>query len=329
MRPWRAAAFIAAIGFALSGTVPTSTSRAAGLDYPQKTVRLIVPFAAGASTDLVARLLGQKLQESWGQTLIVENRGGAGGGIGAEMVAKAEPDGYTLLVTNPGPSVLNALLRKNSPYALADFAPVIEIGYTPLIVVAHPAFPANDMRELVAYAKANPGKVTFGSSGTNSNPHVALETLKFVTRTDIVHVPYKGTGPALNDVVAGNISGNYTTTVSAEGLITAGQVKVLGIAGPKRMDALRRIQTLAEQGIGGADNMLWIGLVAPAKTPQAIMDKINRDVNAALTAADVRARFAQWGLEPAGGTPKDFEALITDDARRVNELITGRALQTQ
>jgi tripartite-type tricarboxylate transporter receptor subunit TctC len=244
-------------------------------------------------------------------------------------VAKSEPDGYTLMVTNPGPSVMNALLRRNATYALADFSPVIEIGSTPLIVVAHPRFPPNDMRELVAYANTHHAKVLFGSPGTNSNPHVALELLNSAAHIDIVHVPYKGTGPALNDVVAGNINGAYTTTVSAEGLIQSRQLKVLGIAGPKRMASLPGVATLAEQGIRGADNALWIGLVAPAKTPQPILDKINRDVNAVLALPDVRVRFAQWGLEPAGGTPKDFEALIADDARRVEELIKAQALQTQ
>jgi tripartite-type tricarboxylate transporter receptor subunit TctC len=297
--------------------------------YPTRVVRVVVPFAPGASTDLVARLFAQKLSDAWGQQLIVDNRGGAGGGIGAEAVAKAEPDGYTLLVTNQGPSIFNALLRKNSPFAVDDLAPVIQFGYSPLIIVANPKFPPNTVKEMIAEAKANPGKVLIGSSGTNSNVHVALEILKVATGTNITHVPYRGTGPALQDVVAGNIHGAYTTTVSAEGLIKSGQVKVLGVAGTKRMDIIPDVPTYAEQGINTADSALWIGLQAPARTPQAIIEKINREANKALQAPDVRARFAQWGLEVAGGTPDEFGAAIKTEVERINQLIKANALQLQ
>jgi tripartite-type tricarboxylate transporter receptor subunit TctC len=296
--------------------------------FPTRNVRTVVPFAPGASTDLVARLFGQKLSEAWGQQIVVENRGGAGGGIGAEMVAKADPDGYTQLVTNQG-SILNVLLRKDVAYAIEDLAPVIEFGYSPLIIVANPRFAPNSVKELIAYAKANPGKVLIGSSGTNSNVHVALEVLKKVTGADITHVPYRGTGPSLNDVVAGTISGAYTTTVSAEGLIKSGKVKVLGVAGPKRSAVIPDVPTYAEQGIAHADTNVSIGLFVPAKTPQFIIDKVNRDANQALQAADVRARFAQWGLEVAGGPPDAYGASIKKEVSRINELIRAKALQVE
>ena len=298
-------------------------------NYPTRPVRFIVPFAPGASTDAVARLFAHKLSAEWGQQIVVENRGGAGGGIGAEFVAKSEPDGYTLLVTNQGPSILNPLLRKDVSFSVADLVPVIEFGNAPLIVVANPQFPASTVKELVAYAHANPGKVLIGSSGTNSNPHIALEILKAATASDIVHVPYRGTGPSLNDVVAGTINGTYTTTISAEGLITSRQVKVLGVAGPKRMDVIPDAPTFAEQGITGADNGLWIGIVAPARTPQPIIDKINRDVNKALKDADVRQRFAQWGLEIEGGTPGAFATVIAAEADRIRQLIGSGALKVE
>jgi tripartite-type tricarboxylate transporter receptor subunit TctC len=298
-------------------------------NWPTRVVRVVVPFTPGASTDLVTRMFAQKFSDAWGQQFVVENRGGAGGGIGAEAVAKAEPDGYTLLFTNQGPSIFNALLRKNPPFAVDDLAPVIQLGYSPLIIVAHPQFPPNTVREMVDYAKANPGKVLIGSSGTNSNVHVALEILKSATGADITHVPYRGTGPALQDVVAGNIHGAYTTTVSAEGLIKSGQLKVLGIAGPKRMDVIPQVPTYAEQGIHNADAALWIGLKAPARTPAAIIEKINREANKALQSEDVRTRFAQWGLEIAGGTPKEFGAAIKSEVDKINALLRANALQVQ
>ena len=221
------------------------------------------------------------------------------------------------MVTNQGPSILNVLLRKDVNYAIEDFAPIVEFGYSPLIIVANPQFPPNNMKELIAYAKANPGKVNIGSSGTNSNVHIALEILKIATGTEIVHVPYRGTGPSLNDVVSGAIQGAYTTTVSAEGLIKSGRVKVLGVAGAKRSDVIPEVATFSEQGIKDADANVSIGLVAPVKTPQAIMDKINRDVNQAFKADDVRARFAQWGLEdPRAARP-------TTPARRSNPTSTA------
>ncbi len=297
--------------------------------YPDKPVRVVVPFAPGASTDLVARLLGQKLAEAWGQQFIIDNRGGAGGALGAETVARAEPDGYTLMVTNPGPSLNNILLRKKPSYGFGDFAPIVYIGSAPLIAVANPKFPPNDMKELVAYAKANPGKVSWGSSGTASNPHAALELLKVVTGVDIVHVPYKGTGPALTDVLAGQIHGLYTTTISADAFIRNGRAKVLGVAGPKRQAVIPNAPTLAEQGIQGADNLLWIGLVTSAKVPRGIIDKLNREMNRVLRLPDVKQRFEQLGLDVEGGTPEHFGAFIKSQANAMTALVRTGALQLE
>jgi tripartite-type tricarboxylate transporter receptor subunit TctC len=313
---------------ALGGSFAPQDAVAAG-DYPARVVRIIVPFAPGASTDLVARLLGQKLSVEWGQPVIVENRGGAGGGIGADMVAKSDPDGYTLLLTNQGPHILNALLRKDAPYTVDDLAPIIEIGSTPLIIVANPKFPPNDVKELVDYAKAHPGKVHIGTSGTNSNVHIGLEILKSATGTDMVHVPYRGTGPSLNDAVAGTIEGAYTTTVSAIGLVEAGRLKVLGVAAAKRADIIPKVPTYKEQGIIGADTDLWIGLVAPAKTPKDIVEKLNRDVNKAMQDPDVRRRFAEWGLEVEGGMPEAFTKVVKAEAARIRALVAANKLQVE
>jgi tripartite-type tricarboxylate transporter receptor subunit TctC len=319
--------WLAVVAIVVCGSIGTPDQLHAQ-SFPTRVVRAVVPFAPGASTDHVARLLGQKLSQAWGQQVVVENRGGAGGGLGADMVAKAEPDGYTQLVTNQG-SILNVLLRKDVTYAIEDLAPVIEFGYSPLIIVANPQFPPNNIKELIAYAKASPGKVLIGSSGTNSNVHIALEVLKSVAGVDVTHVPYRGTGPSLNDVVAGTINGAYTTTISAEGLIKSNKVKVLGVAGPRRSDVIPDISTYAEQGIANADANVSIGLFVPAKTPQSIIGKVNRDANQALQSPDVRARFAQWGLELAGGAPDAYAASIKAEVRRIDALVKAKALQVE
>ena len=212
---------------------------------------------------------------------------------------------------------------------MGDFVPVAFIGYSPLIVVANLKFPPNDVKEMVAYAKANPGQVTLGSSGTNGNLHVAIEMLKAATSADFVHVPYRGTGPSLNDVVAGTISGAFTTTVSAEGLIKSEKVKVLGVAGPKRMDVIPNVPTFREQGIADSDSEVWIGIVAPQKTPRNVVDIINREINRTLELPDTRERFKQWGLEIGGGTPDAFQAVIQTEVERIQKLIKSGALTAQ
>lgn len=327
LHSWRAGTFalsVACCVFSAAAGAQTPTD-----GYPMKPVRLVVPFSPGASTDLIARLLGQKLTDAWGQQVIVDNRAGAGGALGAETVARAEPDGYTLMITNPGPSVNNILLRRKPSYTFGDFAPIVYIGSAPLIAVANPKFPPNDVKGLIAYAKAHPGKVTWGSSGTGSNPHAALELLKKVTGVNIVHVPYKGTAPALTDVVGGQIDGLYTTTVSAAAFIRNGRVKVLGVAGPKRQAIIPDVATLAEQGITGVDNLLWIGLVTAAKVPRGVVEKLNREVNRILQLPDVKQRFGDLGLDAEGGTPERFSALIKTQAGELTALIKAGALQVE
>ncbi len=298
-------------------------------NFPAKPVRLVVPFSAGASSDIVARLLGAKLSEAWGQQFIAYNRPGAAGAVGAETVARATPDGYTMMITNPGPSINNILLKRKPLYTFGDFAPVIYIGSAPLIAVANPKFPPNDVKELVAYAKAHPGRITWGSSGTGSNPHAGLETLKAVTGVNITHVPYKGTAPALTDAVGGQIDGLFTTTVSAEPFIRSGRVKVLGVAGPRRQTIIPNVPTLTEQGIAGADNLLWMGLVTTGKVPRAIVAKLNNELNRVLNLPDVKQRFDQLGLEVEGGTPEHFEQFIKGQVEQMRALIKSGALKVE
>jgi tripartite-type tricarboxylate transporter receptor subunit TctC len=306
-----------------------SGAQDAAITYPTKPVRLVVPFTPGASSDIIARLLGQKLTESLGQQFIVDNRPGAGGGVGAETVARAAPDGYTLMITNPGPAINNILLRKKPAYTFSDFAPIVYIGSAPMIAVANMKFPPNDVKELIAYAKANPGKVTWGSSGSGSNPHAALEQLKAATGVNITHVPYKGTAPALTDTVGGQIDGLYTTTISAESVIKSGRAKVLGVAGPKRAAVIPNVATLAEQGIRGADNLLWVGLVTTAKVPRSILEKLNAEANRILQMPDVKQRFEQLGIDTEGGSPEHFDKFIRAQAESLRTLIRSGVLPVE
>jgi tripartite-type tricarboxylate transporter receptor subunit TctC len=318
-----------AIAGAIVAVTAPAPAQAGSIAYPVKPVRMVVPFSPGASTDTVARMLAQKLSESWGQQFIVDNRAGAGGSLGAEVVARAEPDGYTLLVTNPGPNLNAILLRRKPAYGFRDFTPVIYIGSSPLILVANPKLPADDVKALIAYAKANPGKVSWGSSGVNSNPHAALEVLKAVGGFDAVHVPYKGSGPALTDVIGGQIQGLYTTTVTAEAAIRSGRVKVLGIAGPKRSRVIPDVPTLAEQGIRGADNLLWMGMVTTAKVPRVIVTKLNEETNRLLRSPEIEQRLEKLGLDVEGGTSEAFAAFIDAQAKVLASLIARGTLQPE
>jgi tripartite-type tricarboxylate transporter receptor subunit TctC len=297
--------------------------------YPGRPVRWVVPFPPGASNDIIARLVGQKLSEAWGQQVVVDNRAGAGGLVGAETVAKASPDGYTLILANPGPNVNSVLLRKQPPYRISDFDPVVWIGYAPLIIVANPKFPPNSAKDLVAWAKSNPGKASWGSSGVGSSLHIGLAVFQVATGVNVVHVPYKGAAPALTDVVGGQIQLMYTTSVTGEAQIKAGRIKVLGIAAKKRQGVLPNVATLEEQGVKGAEAIVWFGMAVPARTPRAIVARLNRDVNRALEMADVKQRLDQLGLEVEGGSVQKFDAFIKSEAARLMGLIKAGAVQVE
>ena len=295
--------------------------------FPSRPVRVVVPVTPGASNDIIGRLIGQKLSEAWGQAVLVDNRPGAGGALGAALVAKGTPDGYTLLVTNPGPTVNHVVLSAKPQFTMAELAPVIFIGYSPLIIVANPAFPPRNARELVEHAKANPGKINWGSAGNNSNLHTALEVFKAATGIQATHVPYKGTGPSLADIAGGQIQLMFTTWVSAESLVKAGRLRVLSTAGAKRMASLPNVPTLQEQGIKGADAIVWFGLDAPGKTPRAIVERINADVDKVLAMPDVRARFDTLGIEIEGGPPARYAELLKSEVARLARLVKAGALQ--
>jgi tripartite-type tricarboxylate transporter receptor subunit TctC len=301
----------------------------AAKDYPSRPVRWVVPFPPGASNDIIARLVGQKLTESLGQQFVVDNRPGAGGLIGGDVVAKASPDGHTLLLANPAPCVNSVLLHRKPPYRIDDLAPVVWIGYAPLIIVANPRFPPNSAKELLAYAKAHPGKANWASSGVGSSLHIGLAVFQQATGANVTHVPYKGTAPALTDIIGGNIQMMYSTSVSTDVHIKAGRVKVLGIAAKKRQAVLPNVATLEEQGIKGAEAIVWFGMAAPAKTPRAIIGKLNREVNRALELADVKSRLDQLGLEIEGGKVEKFEAFVQSETSRLRQLIKAGAVRAE
>ena len=317
------------LAFAIALAAAPVTAQDAAKDYPNRPVRWVVPFPPGASNDIIARLVSQKLTEAWGQQFVVDNRPGAGGLIGGDVVAKAAPDGHTLLLANPAPSVNSVLMHRKPPYRIEDFAPVVWIGYAPLIIVASPKFPPASAKELVAYAKANPGKANWGSSGVGSSLHIGLAVFQMATGANVTHVPYKGTAPALTDILGGNLQLMYTTSVSAESQIKAGRVKVLGIAAKKRQAVLPSVATFEEQGIRNAEAIVWFGMAAPAKTPRPLVAKLNGEVNRALGMPDVRQRLDQLGLEIEGGTPEKFAAFIRSESDRLAKLIRAGAVSVE
>ena len=307
-------------------SVPTAQAADAALSYPSRPIRMVVPFTPGGSNDIVARLIGMKMADGWGQQVVIDNRPGAGGALGAEMVARAVPDGYSLILTNPGPSIHNILLRKKPLYGFDYFAPVIYVGYAPAIIIVNPKLPVTNIREFIAYAKPNPGKITWGSPGTGSNPYIGMEMFKAAAKIDVTHVPYKGTGPALTDLVAGQIDALQSSVASTEAYLKTGRLRVLAVAAAKRQSQLPEVPTLTEQGVNGADIVIWYGLLTAAQTPRAVIDKLNREVNRILKLPDVRARFDAMGAEIEGGTPEKFGAFIKSEAEALRRLIRAGAV---
>jgi len=303
--------------------------KAAAGGYPDKAVRWVVPFTPGASNDIIARLIATKLVDAWGQQFIIDNRPGAGGLIGADTVAKAAPDGYTLLLSNPGPSVNSPLLTRKSPYKVDDFTPIIFFGYAPLLILANPALPVRNPKELLDYVKANSGKINWGSSGTGSSLHIGLAVFQAATGVKVTHVPYKGSSPAITDLIGGQIQFMHTTTVSAEAQIKSGRVRVVALASPKRQALLPDVPTLAEGGIKDAEAIVWFGMSGPPKLPRAIVDKLNAECNRILQMPDVKRRLDELGLEVEGGTPEKFSAFIRKEADRLTALIKAGALTVE
>jgi tripartite-type tricarboxylate transporter receptor subunit TctC len=296
----------AALGSALAGAAFAQT-------YPSRPIKMIVPFPAGGPTDFMARLVADRLSSALAQTIVVENRGGGGGGsVGAKAVATAEPDGYTLLLTPPGPlTVAPAVYKKLDYDPVKDFVPIALLIATPLVLTVNPTLPVNTLPELVAYARNHPGKISLGTQGYGTAPHLLGELLKLDSGVDIVHVPYRGTAPALADLMSGQVQMFFDTTTVVVPHIRAGKLRPLAVTSEKRNFQLPDVPTTAEAGFPKMVSLFWLGMVAPAGTPAAIVARLNSVINECMQAQDMRTRFADLGAELRLGTPQDLASFIT------------------
>lgn len=302
----------ATLALCFASAVPLAATAHADT-FPDKPVVLVVPFPPGGPTDAMARTLAAEMKDRLGQPMIVENRAGAGGNIGAEFVARAPADGQTLLFGTSGPLAINASLYRKINYNPAkSFAPVIQVGHLPNILVVHPSVPASNVKELVAYAKANPGKLSYASSGNGASSHLAGVMFNATTGADLMHVPYKGTGPALNDLLGGQVSMSFTDVLTAMPYVKAGKLRALGVTTASRSQALPDVPTVAEQGYKGFDVSVFFGIVVPAGTPNERIVKLNKAFAEVLASPKVKALFAEQGLEPAPSTsPQQLAKFIS------------------
>jgi tripartite-type tricarboxylate transporter receptor subunit TctC len=278
--------------------------------YPAKPIRLILPFPPGGSTDIVARLIGQKLTESWGQPVLVENRPGAGGNIAAETAARAAPDGYTLFQVNVANAIGATLYPKLTYDLLTSFAPVIQLATTPYVLLAHPAVPAKNTKELIALAKARPGQLNYASAGGGSATHLSGELLKTMGGVNIVHVPYKGTGPAVTALLSGEVDLYFATVPAALPLVEAKKLRALGVTSARRSALMSDVPAIAEAGLKGYETSTWHGILVPASTPPDIVVKLNAEIARILAQPAVKERLVGQGLDPVGGTPEQFAAYL-------------------
>lgn len=299
-----------------------ATKPASADDYPSKPIRLIVPFAPGGVTDTGARVVAERLGQRLGQQVVVDNRPGASGNIGTQMAATAAPDGYTLVVGFDGTLVINPHVYGKVPFdPVKDFAPVSKIGDAALIIVTHPSVPVKTFEELVAYSKSNPGGVSYGSAGTGSTPHLAGELLKMRTGANFVHVPYKGGGQAMADLVGGTLPMLYTAVAGAYPFVQKGQINAIAVSSSQRLASLPKVPTISEAGVPGFEFVSWIGILAPAKTPQPIVDKLQRELHAVVQSPDIKDRLAALGITASGNTPAEFGQQIQSDLKRYAEIV--------
>ena len=295
--------------------------------WPARPVTLVVPFPPGGGTDTGARILAEQLGRRWGSTVVVDNKGGAAGQIGADFVAKSRPDGYTLMMGNVGTQAINPSLYKKLPYdADKAFAPIVLVAELPLAMMVNPAVPARTVKDFIAYAKTKPGELSYSSSGAGGGPHLAAEMFKDSTGTFIVHVPYRGGGPAVSDLIAGHVQLSFMTVFEASGHLKAGKLRALAVTSDKRVPALPDVPTLAEAAVPGFNSISWIGLLAPAGLPPDLTEKIAADVRAVMAQDEVHRKFVELGATPAAGTPAAFGKLIEADRQRYARIIQSRRI---
>ena len=314
--------------FLLAAAIATAfAAPAVAQSYPQRSIRFVVPFAAGGSTDIIARTLAQKLNEAWGQPVVVDNRAGGSTVIGTEIVAKSPPDGYTFLVT-PAPFTIVPSLAEKLPYhPLNDFEPVTLINTTPLVLVVNPAVPARNVKELIALAKAQPGKLNFGSSGSGGSNHLAGELFNVMAGVKMTHIPYKGNAPALTDLVGGHVDLVFNGLTSAIALIRGGKLRALAVTSLKRSAALPEVPTVDESALKGFQAVAWNGLSGPAKTPRDVVQKMNGEVARILKSPDLLERLRAEGSDPVGNTPEQYAAFIREEIAKWRKVIAFAGLK--
>jgi tripartite-type tricarboxylate transporter receptor subunit TctC len=312
-------------------TLAVAVSMIAGADhalaqgagtYPDKPIRLVVGVPPGGSTDLIARIVGEQLGKQMGQPVVIENRGGAAGNIGAELVAKAPPDGYTLFLAPIGTVAINPSLYASMPFdPVRDFAPVSQLTSLPMVMLLNPSIKATTVQEFVAYARANPGSVNFASGGSGTGTHLAGELFKMRTGIEMTHVPYKGNGPAMTDLLGGRVVVMFDQISTGLPQLQSGKLRALGVTTAKRSPAVPEIPTLAEVGLPGFDMTTWHGIVAPAGTPPAVIAKLNAEVVKAVNTPEVREKFKTNGIDPVSSTPEQFGALIQSEIARWRDVV--------
>jgi tripartite-type tricarboxylate transporter receptor subunit TctC len=320
MNPIKIAAALCAAALLYAGTASAQA-------WPSKPIRLMVPFPPGGSTDIVSRIVAQKLSERLGQPIVIENRGGGGGTIGTAVVARSAPDGYNLTVASTSTHVVAPGVYAKLDYdPVKDFAPIGLMAVSPYLLVVNPAVPAKTLKELVALAKAQPGKLNYASAGIGSTTHLAMEMLKSVTNTYMLHIPYSGNGPAGTAVVSGQVEILFGSLPALLSQAKSGRVRALAVGTPKRSPSLPDVPTVAESGYPGFDASLWLALMAPAGTPPAIIDRVNKEIVALIAVPEMRAALDKAGAEPLTGTPADLAAMIRDGVPKYTKIIKAAGI---
>ena len=298
-------------------------------NYPSKPIHLIVQFGAGSTIDIIARLIGPKLYENMGQPVIVENRPGAGGAIGMEAAAKSNPDGYTLTIGATGPMVINPLLSAHSPFdPIKDFAPISQLASGPAVIAVHPSLPVRNVKQLIALAKTHPQALTYGSPGIGTSPHLAGVLFEIASKTQMIHVPYKGNAEAITDLVGGHLSIVYTGVPPVSSLYKAGKIRLLATTGIHRLSSIPELPTIAEAGLAGAQMAIWYGAIAPSATPKPVINRLNAEIVKIGALKDIKEKFEQLGIESTTTTSEAFAALIREELDKWGRVIKTAHIKT-
>ncbi len=304
----------------VAGFVAYPAAGATGENYPTKPIRIVVPFTPGGSNDLVSRVLSQKFHEAWGQPVIIDNRPGGGSTIGIDLVVRAAPDGYTLLTTSGGIAI-NVSLYQLPFNPIKDLAPVILLAQMPYLIGVHPSLPVKSTRDLISLAKAQPGKLIFSSSGAGTSAHLAMEMFRYMSNIEVLHVPYKGGGPAVTAVIGGEVQGTFNVITGILPYVRSGKLRALAVSSAKRAEVAPEIPTVAESGVPGYEVIAWYNVFAPARTPRSVIERLNSEINRMLQTPDVRQRFQALGVAPLGGTPEALGKYLEFEVTRWAKLI--------